>query len=151
MGLSVLAFVELTDRGSEYVLYSGQDQLGPLLEGAADWTVGALVLLVLCKGLAYSFALSSFRGGPVFPAMFIGAAGGMALSELPGLPMIVGAAMGIGAMTAAMLRLPLVSVLLVTLFLESDGLQLTPVVIVAVVVSYVTSAHLAPSPGEPKS
>ncbi len=101
---------------------------------------------MLCKDLAYTAALSSFRGGPVFPGMFIGAAGGIALSHLPGLPMIAGAAMGIGAMTVAMLGLPLVSVLLVTLFLQADGLALTPLVIVAVVVSYVVSARLVPAP-----
>ena len=106
-------FVEATDRSSAYVLFSGQDQLAPLIDGAAGWTVGALLLLVLCKGLAYAIALSGFRGGPVFPGMFIGAVGGIALSHLPGLPMIAGAAMGIGAMTVAMLGLPLVSVLLV--------------------------------------
>ncbi len=49
-------------------------------------------------------------------------------------------------MTVAMLGLPLVSVLLVVLFLQADGLQLTPVVIVAVVVSYVVSARLKPEP-----
>jgi len=53
--------------------------------------------------------------------------------------------MGIGAMTVAMLGLPLVSVLLVMLFLQTDGLSLTPLVIVAVVVSYVVSARLAPA------
>ena len=99
---------------------------------------------MVCKGLAYAFALSGFRGGPVFPGMFIGAVGGIALSHLPGLPMIAGAAMGIGAMTVAMLGLPLVSVLLVALFLQADGLALMPLVIVAVVVSYVVSARLAP-------
>ncbi len=98
---------------SANVLFSGQEQLAPLIDGAAGWTVGALLLLVLCKGLAYALALSGFRGGPVFPGMFIGAVGGIALSHLPGLPMIAGAAMGIGAMTVAMLGLPLVSVLLV--------------------------------------
>ena len=77
--------------------------------------------------------------------MFIGAVGGIALSHLPGLPMIAGAAMGIGAMTVAMLGLPLVSVLLVTLFLGATALQLTPLVIVAVVVSYVVSARLEPA------
>jgi hypothetical protein len=77
--------------------------------------------------------------------MFLGAAGGIALSHLPGLPMIAGAAMGIGAMTAAMLGLPLTAVLLVTVFLPADGLALTPLVIVAVAVSYVTSARLAPA------
>ena len=145
IGVLVFVFVQATDKGAENVLFSGQDQLGPLIDGAAEWTVGALLLLALCKGLAYSLALSSFRGGPVFPGMFIGAVGGIALSHLPGLPMIAGAAMGIGAMTVAMLGLPLVSVLLVMLFLQADGLALTPLVIVAVVVSYVVSARLTPA------
>ena len=146
IGVLVFIFVEVTGRSSEEVLFSGQDQLAPLIDGAAGWTVGALLLLVFCKGLAYSLALSSFRGGPVFPGMFIGAVAGIALSHLPGLPMIAGAAMGIGAMTVAMLGLPLVSVLLVMLFLQTDGLALTPLVIVAVVVSYVVSAQLVPVP-----
>jgi H+/Cl- antiporter ClcA len=113
---------------------------------AADWTLGALVLLIVCKGLgAYSLSLSSFRGGPVFPAMFIGAAGGIALSHAPGLPLIAGVAMGIGAMTVGMLGLPLTSVLLPILLLEEDAFALTPLVIVAVIVSYVVSARLAPA------
>ncbi len=154
IGVLAFIFVEATDRSAEEVLFSGQDQLAPLIDGAASWTVGALLLLALCKGIAYSLALSSFRGGPVFPGMFLGAVGGIALSHFPGLPMIAGAAMGIGAMTVAMLGLPLVSVLLVMLFLQADGLQLTPLVIVAVVVSYVVSAQLVPAttpatPAEP--
>lgn len=97
---------------------------------------------MVCKGVAHSAALTSFRGGPVFPGMFIGAAGGLALSHLPGLPMIAGVAMGIGAMTVAMLRLPLVSVLLPVLFLAADGLALTPLIVVAVVGAFVASARL---------
>jgi H+/Cl- antiporter ClcA len=54
--------------------------------------------------------------------------------------------MGIGAMSAVMLRLPLTSVLLATLLLASDGLAVMPLVIVAVVVAYMVSARLAPSP-----
>lgn len=144
IGVCVLVFVELTDRSSAEVLFSGQDQLAPLIDGAAGWTVGALIALLVCKGGAYALALSSFRGGPVFPGMFLGAALGILASHLPGLPMIAGAAMGIGAMTVAMLGLPLVSVLLVALFLQADGLVLLPTTIVAVVVSYVLSARLAP-------
>lgn len=145
IGLMVMVFVETTGRDASNVLFSGQDQLAPLLEDTAGWTVGGLALLVVCKAVAYAFALSSFRGGPVFPGMFIGAALGIALSYLPGLPPIAGAAMGIGAMTVAMLGLPFVSVLLVTLFLQADGVQLMPMVIVAVVVSWVVSARLSPS------
>jgi len=104
------------------------------------------VLLVACKSLAYGISLAAFRGGPVFPSMFLGAAGGMALSHLAGLPMIAGVAMGIGAMCSVMLRLPLTSVLLATLLLYSDGVVVMPLVIVAVVVAYVASARFAPEP-----
>ena len=66
------------------------------------------------------------------------------MSHLPGLPLAAGVAMGIGAMTAAMLRLPLTAVLLATLLLGSDGLAVSPLVIVAVVISYVISVRLTP-------
>jgi len=144
VGALAVAFALGSDRDSTDVLFSGQDQLPALISGAAGWTLGALVLLVACKALAYALSLSCFRGGPVFPAMLIGAAGGIALSELPGLPLIAGVAMGIGAMTVAMLNLPLTSVLLVTVFLQADGIALMPLVIVAVVVSYIASARIAP-------
>ena len=146
IGILVLIFVEATDKPSAYVLFSGQDQLPGLIEGAATWSVGALILLAACKGFAYSIALSGFRGGPVFPGMFVGAVVGIALSHLPGLSMVAGAAMGIGAMTVAMLGLPLVSLLLVVLFLQADSVQLTPLVIVAIVVSYIVTARLTPVP-----
>jgi hypothetical protein len=78
--------------------------------------------------------------------MFLGAAGGVLLSHLPGLPLVPGVAMGIGAMTAVMLRLPLSAVLLATLLLASDGVATMPLVIVAVVVAFVASSWLTPAP-----
>jgi len=144
-----IAFAELSGKGSSQVLFSGETALPALIENAATWTAGALALLVLFKGLAYAASLSSFRGGPTFPGMFIGAAGGIALSHLPGLPMIAGAAMGIGAMSVAMLGLPLTSVLLATLFLQADAVDLMPLVIVAVVVAYVASARLVVAQASP--
>jgi chloride channel protein, CIC family len=56
--------------------------------------------------------------------------------------------MGIGAMCVVMLRLPLTAVLLATLMLQSDGLAVLPLVIVAVAVAYVASARLTPAPAE---
>jgi hypothetical protein len=47
-------------------------------------------------------------------------------------------------MCVAMLGLPLTSVLLATLLLLSDGLRVMPLVIVAVVVSFVVSTRLRP-------
>jgi H+/Cl- antiporter ClcA len=108
--------------------------------------VGALLLLVVCKGLAYAISLSGFRGGPIFPSMFIGAAGGIALSHAGGLPMVAGAAMGVGAMVAGALKMPMTAVLLPSLLFLSDAVHLMPVVIVAVVVSYVVAVWIAPPP-----
>lgn len=144
-GLAV-AFAAGTGRGSSEVLFSGQTALPSLVQQAAGWTVGALLLLVLCKGLAYAISLSGFRGGPIFPSMFIGAAGGIALSHVGGLPMIAGAAMGVGAMIAGALKMPMTAVLLPSLLFLSDAVHLMPVVIVAVVVSYVVAVRIAPPP-----
>src|SRR5215218_7716761 len=147
-GLAI-GFAEATGHSTSNVLFSGQEGLGPLIDGPAGWTVGALPLLVLCKALAYALSLSSFRGGPVFPAIFIGAAGGMAAARLPGLELVPAVAMGIGAMCTVMLTLPLTSTLLATLLLGADGLAVMPLVIVAVVVAYVTTAHLTPARAAP--
>jgi len=147
-GLAI-AYAEGAGKPSSDVLFSGQDQLSPLVQNAASYTVGALLLLVVCKWLAYTLSLGSFRGGPIFPALFIGAAGGIAMSHLPGLPMVAGLAMGMGAMTVVMMTLPLTAVLLPAVLLPSSELTLTPLVIVAVVVAHVTAAHLIPAAGKP--
>ena len=49
---------------------------------------------------------------------------------------------GIGAMCAAMLRLPLTSTLLATVLLGADGLSVTPEVVVAVAVAYIVTMIL---------
>jgi H+/Cl- antiporter ClcA len=152
LGLAIaglaIAFAEISGRSFSEVLFSGQSALPGLVHNAAGWTVGALVLLVVCKGLAYGISLSSFRGGPVFPSMFIGAAAGIAASHLPGMSLVPGVAMGIGAMCTVMLKLPMTATLLATLLLYSDGLAVIPVVIVAVVVAFATTAWLPQTPAE---
>jgi H+/Cl- antiporter ClcA len=155
-GMAIL-YAEVADKSYSQVLFSGQTALGPLITSSASYSLGALLLLIACKGLAYGVSLSSFRGGPIFPAMFLGAAGGMAMSHLPGLPLVPAVAMGIGAMSVSMLRLPMTSVLLATLLLLSDGLAVMPLVIVAVVVAHVVTArlpfglHPEPAPAEPSA
>ena len=143
-GLAI-AYAEGTGKNASEVLFDGQVALGPLITHSASYTIGALLLLIVCKSLAYGVSLSSFRGGPTFPALFIGGAGGMALSHLPGLPLVAGVATGIGAMCVVMLDLPLTSVLVATILLFSDGLAVMPLVIMAVVVAYVAAARIAPA------
>ncbi|MDQ0797750.1 chloride channel protein [Streptomyces sp. B1I3] len=151
VGVLALLYAESTGRNASEVLYSGQDALGGLLAEDATYTVGTLLVLIVCKALAYSASLSAFRGGPIFPSMFLGAAGGLALSHLPGLDAVPGFAMGIGAMCVAMLRLPMTSVLLATLLLGSEGVTAMPLVIVAVVVSYVLVLRLERPSAAPRT
>jgi H+/Cl- antiporter ClcA len=146
-GLAI-GFSEATGKGISEVLFSGQNELPGLVQHAAAWTVGALLLLIVLKSIAYGISLSGFRGGPVFPSMFIGGAIGVAASHLPGMALVPAVAMGIGAMATSMLKLPFTSVLLASLLVLSDALATMPLVIVAVVVAYVATAWLPQSPAE---
>ena len=148
LAVAVLAviYTGATGKPSSDVLFSGQAAMVTLVGHAGAYSVGALILLLACKALAYGVSLSSLRGGPIFPALFVGAVGGVALSHLPGLPLVAGVAMGTGAMGVAMLTLPLTSVLVASLLLGSDAVPAMPLVIVAVAVAYVAAARLAPPP-----
>jgi chloride channel protein, CIC family len=83
IGFSAMAYQLLSGRSFAQVLFSGQDALPELVEHAADYSLGVLVLPIVCKAFAYGLSLSAFRGGPVFPSMFIGAALGIASSGYP--------------------------------------------------------------------
>jgi H+/Cl- antiporter ClcA len=144
IGLTAMTYQLTSGHSFNQVLFSGQGALPELVEDAADYTLTALILLILCKAIAYGLSLSAFRGGPVFPSMFIGAAIGIAASGLPGMDLAPAIAMGIGAMCAAMLRLPLTSTLLATLLLGVDGVSVTPQVVVAVAVAFVLTIVLPP-------
>jgi H+/Cl- antiporter ClcA len=144
VGVLTIIYTQATGKPASNMLFSGQSDIGPLVDHAASYSVGALLLLLVCKTLAYGISRGSFRGGPIFPALFIGAAGGVVMSHLPGLPLVPAVAMGIGAMTAAVMKLPLTSVLLASLLLLSDAAKVMPLVIVAVVVAYVAVAHVGP-------
>ncbi|WP_328761296.1 MULTISPECIES: chloride channel protein [unclassified Streptomyces] len=149
VGVIALLYAVITEQPATGVLFSGQDALAPLLADSAGYTAATLIALLVCKSLAYCASMSAFRGGPVFPALFTGAVGGLALSHLPGLGTTAGFALGIGAMAVAMLKLPLTSVMLATLLLGADGLTVMPLVIVAVVVAYVGTLRLTRLPAGP--
>src|ERR1700684_19905 len=95
---SAVLFNGVTGKGADQFLFSGQNQVGPFVHHAAAYSIGALLLLLACKGIGYGVCLSCFRGGPIFPSIFIGAVGGAAMSHLPGLPLVPALGMGIGAM-----------------------------------------------------
>jgi H+/Cl- antiporter ClcA len=149
IALLAVAFQGLTDHGASEVLFSGQDQLPGLVTEAGSWSVGALLLVVAVKGLAWGISLGGFRGGPTFPAMFIGAALGIAASHLPGMDMTGAVGVGLGAGVVSVLRLPLTAVVLGALLTSQSGAGSEPLIIVGVVVAYLTTVALGKAFGSP--
>jgi H+/Cl- antiporter ClcA len=141
-GLAIV-FSEATDKSVDNVLYSGQDALPTLVSGAGTWSLSALALLLVFKGLAYAVSLASFRGGPVFPAIFLGAAGGLMASHLAGFAETPAVAVGMGAALVAVLGLPLSAVVLAVLLTSQSGHGASPIIIVGVVVAYLTTRVLS--------
>jgi H+/Cl- antiporter ClcA len=131
------------------VLFSGQEALGPLVSDAGGWSLSALALLIGFKGIAWTISLGGFRGGPVFPALFLGAAAGLMAAQLPGFSITPAVAVGMGAATVSVLRLPLAALVLAVLLTSEAGPGAAPLVIVGVVVAYLTTQMLSGPPPVP--
>jgi H+/Cl- antiporter ClcA len=159
VGGCAIAFAELTDESPDAVLFSGQSAFGPLFDPAVSLSVSTLLLLFLFKGLAWGVSLGNFRGGPTFPAIFLGAVAGLVAAHLPGYAETQAVAALVGAMCVSVLRLPLASVMIALLLTVEAGLAVAPLIVVAVVVAYLASLTLtayvdsrigvASSPSEP--
>jgi chloride channel protein, CIC family len=131
-GLAVGLLAELADilgGDSQDVLFSGQDSVPVIIAEDSAWVV---LLTLTAKALAYSISLGSgFRGGPVFPAIFLGVAlatlAVIVLDVSPTLAVAVGTAAGMAAMT----RLVFASVLLAALLVGRDGIDAVPAAVIA--------------------
>jgi H+/Cl- antiporter ClcA len=142
-GLAVGVLAEVADllgANSQDVLFSGQSSIPALL---AEDSTKIVVILLVAKAIGYAVCLGcGFRGGPVFPALFIGTA----LATLtivwfdvsPTLALAVGAAAG----TAAMTRLLLTSMVLAALLVGTAGIDAIPAAVLAASTAWVTVTAL---------
>jgi H+/Cl- antiporter ClcA len=144
IGILALVFAEITDKLPDEVLFSGQDQVSGLITSAGSWSLGALALLIVLKGIGYAISLAGFRGGPTFPAMFLGVAAGLMAAQLPGFETTPAVAVGLGAAVVAVLRIPLSAVVLAALLTSTTGLGSSPLIIVGVVVAYIVTEAVSP-------
>ncbi len=144
-GLAIL-FAQVTGDSQSFVLFSGEEQMPHLISDASTFTVGALLLMIACKAIAYGLSLGGFRGGPAFGALFIGAAAGVVASRLPGFALTPAIAVGMAATFVSVLGLPLSSVVLASLLVSKAGYGAEPLIILAVVVSHVVTLLLAAPP-----
>ena len=123
---------------SQDVLFSGQASVPALV--AEDSTKIVLILLV-AKAVAYAISLGcGFRGGPVFPAIFLGIAIAMLavvwFDVSPTLAVAIGAAAG----TAAVTRLLITSALFASLLVGTAGVDAVPAAVLASAAAWLTLA-----------
>jgi H+/Cl- antiporter ClcA len=148
VGLLAVVFRAVTDRPVDFVLFSGQSVLADVV---AEDSAGVLLLVVAAKGLAYAVSLGAgFRGGPVFPAIAIGAALAVAAADLlPGLETTPAIAIGIAAATAVIMKAPFSGALLASLLVGPAATDVAPLAVVASVVGVLAALALpepAPAP-----
>jgi H+/Cl- antiporter ClcA len=150
-GTSAAVYALLTDHSPAEVALSGQQTLSVLAAHPEAWSTGALIAMLVFKGVAYALCLGVFRGGQVFPAILLGAGFGvLASSFLPGLGHVPGLAIGMAA-GVAVTRLPITSILLVVLLLGDAATDQMPAVIIAAVVALVVDELLTTLNADRKS
>jgi chloride channel protein, CIC family len=142
-GLAVGLIALLADglgANSQDVLFSGQASIPALV---AETSTGVILVLLAAKALAYAVSLAcGFRGGPIFPAAFLGV--GLATLPVvwfdasPTFAIAVGAAAGLAAES----RLILTSILFGSLLVGTAGLDAVPAVVLGTAAAWITTTAL---------
>ncbi len=125
---------------SQDVLFSGQSSIPAVI---GERSTAILLVLLVAKALGYALSLGAgFRGGPVFPAIFLGVAlASFTINWLdvsPTLALAAGAAAGMAATT----RLLLTSTVFASLLVGSAGIDAAPAAVLAAVASWATVTAL---------
>jgi H+/Cl- antiporter ClcA len=109
---------------SQDVLFSGQASIPNLL---AEGSLGVVAVLVAAKALGHAISLGAgFRGGPVFPAIFLGIGLATFAVELLDVSPTLAVAIGTAAGMAAATRLLLAPLLFAALLVGVSGLDAIP-------------------------
>jgi H+/Cl- antiporter ClcA len=139
--VGLLALLETGIGGdSTEILFSGQSAIPDLV---VEGSTGVLLSILALKALAYAVSLGcGFRGGPIFPAVFLGI-GVASLPHIwfdtsPTLAIAVGAAAGMAAQT----RFILTSMLFAALLVGTEGIDATPAAVLAAAAAWLTASAL---------
>ena len=142
-GLAVGLLAQLTEvLGGDWeeTLFSGQSSVPELV---AEGSIEIVLLVLVAKAIAYAICLGcGFRGGPVFPAIFLGV--GVATIPVIAFDMspTVAVAIGTAAGMAAGTRLLFASVLFAGLLVGTAGLDAIPAAVLAAAAAWLTVSAL---------
>jgi H+/Cl- antiporter ClcA len=141
VGLLALLADALGAQANE-ILFSGQSAIPEVIR---EQSTSVLLLILAAKAIAYAVSLASgFRGGPIFPAVFLGI--GIATLPVvwfdvsPTLAIAVGAAAGMAGQT----RFVLTSMLFASLLVGSAGVDAVPAAVLATAAAWLTVSALSP-------
>jgi H+/Cl- antiporter ClcA len=154
IGVAALLMNVWTGESVIYVTTSGEELIASL---PALTSVSTVVAIIIFKTIAYAVSLGAgFRGGPFFPAMFIGAASGLLIALLlpdgPSVPAAVVVGVVASAIATAPMKWPIAIGLGIVLGFLMGTWTLVPAAIVGAIVARAiprlgdrktTSAHAA--------
>lgn len=122
------------------ILFSGQNGLPGVL---AETSVGVLLIIIVAKVIAYGICMGcGFRGGPVFPAIFIGVAVATIGCVLFGCSITWALAAGTAAGMTAGTGLVFTALLFAMLLTGTAGLEAMPAAVLATLAAWLTGAAL---------
>jgi H+/Cl- antiporter ClcA len=138
-GLAVGVIAQAGDAlgaNSQDILFSGQSAIPAL---AAAGSTKVVVILIVGKFLAYAVSLGcGFRGGPIFPAIFLGIALAALCEVWFGMSPTVAIAIGAGAGMAAQTRLLISPLLFAALLVGSQGVDTISASVMAVAAAWLS-------------
>ncbi|WP_243075796.1 ion channel protein [Microbacterium sp. SS28] len=140
--------------GGPITLFKGLQQTGELLENPDAYTPQQLALFTAVKIVALLIAASAgFRGGRIFPAVFIGTAFGLlAYSLVPGMPISLAVACGVLGITLAATKDGWIAIFVgVALCGDVTVIPLLCIIILPVWLIVTKAPELVVHPSEPKS
>jgi H+/Cl- antiporter ClcA len=123
------------DVAPQLILFSGSAGMSSLIE---QTSIVSILVILLGKALAYAMALGGgFRGGPIFPATFLGVAVAvLTVAIFPSDSVSALAAAAIAASAAAMIKLPATSALLGMVLIVGAGPDVAPFAILGAVIGF---------------
>lgn len=138
----IVIAVVVFDLEPSMILFSGQGESMSALIGESS--IGIVIAIIALKGIGYAVSLGSgFRGGPIFPATFLGLGVGVLFALLfAGDSVSALAAAGIAATATVMTRLPFTSAMLGLLLIGGAGMEIAPFAIIGAVVGFVVRQRL---------
>jgi len=141
LGGLVVGGLALVGRGlgadSQDVLFSGQNSIAPLVASSG----GVVLVLLIAKAIGYAVTMGAgFRGGPIFPAIFLGIAlatfAVVAFDMSPTAAIAIGTAGGMTAMT----RMVISPIVFAGLLVGRAGLDALTLATLATVGAWLTAS-----------